>query len=276
MKGVFVPSVVPPLEKMGPAWWFMFRRRKLLVRVAENLTMLPPVSDVRDLGVNPVLELYLGTLDEVPCYAADIDSSSPLPEGMECYGLRALHGHLEEDLFKVAFRALHVIEWDKTDQYCTRCGTRNVTKEDVRAKVCPQCNALSFPRISPAVIVLVQKGNQVLLARAARFTEEMYSVLAGFVEPGETLEEVVRREVKEETGIDVTDIRYFGSQPWPFPDSLMIGFTAQYAGGECRADGDEILDARWFDRNGLPRIPDRISIARSLIDWFIAQPATEE
>ena len=128
-----------------------------------------------------------------------------------------------------------------------------------------------FPRISPAVIVLVERGKKVLLARASRFTEDIYSVIAGFVEPGETLEETVAREIKEETGIEVKNIRYFGSQPWPFPDSLMIAFTAKYAGGEIKIDGEEIVEAKWFAADQLPNIPGKISIARSLIDWFVAK-----
>jgi NAD+ diphosphatase len=128
-----------------------------------------------------------------------------------------------------------------------------------------------FPRISPAVIVLVEHEDMILLARANRFQGELYSVLAGFVEPGETLEEAVRREIKEEVGIDVKDIHYFGSQPWPFPDSLMIAFTASYAGGDIKVDGDEITTAGWFKAGNLPEIPGSISIARKLIDWYVAK-----
>ena len=125
-----------------------------------------------------------------------------------------------------------------------------------------------FPRTSPAVIVLVEREGKALLAHARRFTEGLYSVLAGFVEPGETLEEAVAREIQEEVGIQVTDIRYFGSQPWPFPDSFMVGFTARYESGEIRVDGNEITQADWFSPNELPTIPDQVSIARRLIDWF--------
>jgi NAD+ diphosphatase len=139
----------------------------------------------------------------------------------------------------------------------------------MNAKECPGCGFLSFPRISPAVIVLVEKENRVLLARVKRFTTELYSVLAGFVEPGETLEETVRREVEEEVGIKVKNLRYFGSQPWPFPDSLMIGFTADYESGEIKIDETEIADAGWYDPDRLPTIPGKISIARELIDWFV-------
>jgi NAD+ diphosphatase len=132
-----------------------------------------------------------------------------------------------------------------------------------------------FPRISPAVIVLVERGDKVLLARANRFPGKFYSVLAGFVEPGETLEETVAREIKEEVGIEVKDIRYFGSQPWPFADSLMIAFTATYAGGELRIDEEEIVDAGWYEPDNFPDIPGKISISRQLIDWYVTKHGKE-
>jgi NAD+ diphosphatase len=144
-----------------------------------------------------------------------------------------------------------------------------MVQETERAKKCPNCGQQSFPRLSPAIIVLVERDNTCLLARSPRFQDGFFSVLAGFAEPGETLEDTVAREVLEETGIKVKDIRYFGSQPWPFPDSLMIGFTAQYAKGEIQVDRTEILEADWFPFDQLPKIPGRISIARRLIDWFI-------
>ena len=128
---------------------------------------------------------------------------------------------------------------------------------------------LHYPRLSPAIIVAVINDNRILLAHADRFASGLYSVLAGFVEPGEAFEECVKREVKEEVGIMVKNIRYFGSQPWPFPNSLMVGFTADYDSGKISIDGIEIKDAGWFKANDLPRIPGKISIARRLIDWFV-------
>jgi NAD+ diphosphatase len=142
-------------------------------------------------------------------------------------------------------------------------------QEGFLRKLCPKCGLLSFPRLSPAIIVAVVHGSKILLARANHFADGFYSVLAGFVEPGETLEECVRREVQEEVGLQVKNIRYFGSQPWPFPHSLMIGFTAEFAGGHITIDGAEIADAAWFSPADLPRIPGEISIARRLIDWFL-------
>jgi NAD+ diphosphatase len=178
---------------------------------------------------------------------------------------------LDEDLFWIAARAVQIIDWDRTHQFCGRCGVPLRNKTNERAKECPWCGLLHFPRLAPAIIVLVERGNQLLLARSRHFMPGMYSVLAGFVEPGESLEEAVVREVKEEVGIEIKDIKYFGSQPWPFPHSLMIGFTATYAGGEISLDDKEIEDAGWYAAEKLPRIPGKISIARKLIDGFLAK-----
>ncbi len=186
-------------------------------------------------------------------------------------GLRNLFDSLDDALYRLAVVAVQVVDWDRMHQFCGRCGEKTEYKEGVRAKACPRCGLVSFPRISPAVIVAVERDNKLLLARASRFPTQFYSVLAGFVEPGETLEEAVAREVKEEVGIELANISYFGSQPWPFPDSLMIGFTAQYAGGEICIDESEIVDAGWFEANELPTLPGKISIARQLIDWFVVR-----
>jgi len=140
-----------------------------------------------------------------------------------------------------------------------------------RAKECPQCGLLHFPRLAPAIIVLVERGHKLLLARSRHFPPGLYSVIAGFVEPGETLEEAVVREVREEVGVAIKDIRYFDSQPWPFPHSLMIGFTAAYAGGKISLDDMEIEDAGWFTADNLPTLPGKISISRRLIDRFLAK-----
>ncbi|MCK4988071.1 MAG: NAD(+) diphosphatase, partial [Desulfobacterales bacterium] len=165
-------------------------------------------------------------------------------------------------------RANQLVDWGRTHQYCGVCGRPTEDKTDERAKICPQCGLVNYPRLSPAIIVAVLKNNQILLARNKRFKLPFYSVLAGFVEPGETLEQCVQREIREEVGLTVKNIRYFGSQPWPFPNSLMIAFIADYADGEITVDGSEIIDAAWFSKDKLPQIPPSISIARQLIDWF--------
>ncbi len=269
MKELFVSSVEGPAEKADPAYWFVFQERKMLVVVGGAESGPPLARDIRGIGIHPIREIYLGSLNGIHCYAAEVEGSIGPPKGMSFHGLRGLHGHVDEALFRVAFKAIHTIEWDRADQYCNRCGSKNQPKVGERAKECPRCGFVSFPRISPAIIVLVERDGKALLARSGRFKEGLFSTVAGFVEPGESLEDAVHREVKEETGIDVKNIRYFGSQPWPFPDSLMVGFTAEYAGGEIKIDDNEILDARWFPADRMPEIPGKISIARALIDHFL-------
>ena len=187
---------------------------------------------------------------DVDCYALQLDERLAVPPETTFEGLRALYGRLPDDYFSIAGRAVQILLWDQTHRFCGRCGQPTVHAPAERAKLCPKCGLLSFPRLSPAVIMLIQRGDELLLARNRAFAEGFFSVLAGFVEPGESLEETVAREVHEEVNLEIDDIRYFGSQPWPFPHSLMIGFTATYAGGEIRPQADEIAEAAWFSRHG--------------------------
>ena len=228
---------------------------------AEMLTACDPSADPR---------LYLGTLgNEV--YVGRLLSEAPdLAGGLALVGLRSLFGELEEAQFQLAGYALHLLRWVGEHRYCGRCAAPMDLAEGDRALVCPTCRTPLYPRIAPAVIVAITSGRRLLLARSGRFPgRRMFSVIAGYVEPGETLEECVRREVHEEVGLRVRRIRYFGSQSWPFSGSLMVGFTAEHANGAIQVDGREILEADWFVPERLPEIPGRISIARRLIDWFV-------
>jgi NAD+ diphosphatase len=179
---------------------------------------------------------------------------------------------LAPEALALAGTALHVVRWAETSRFCGRCAMPTERVAGERAMKCPKCELTFYPRISPAIIVLVRRGGEALLARNARFPGAFYSTLAGFSEVGESLEETLVREVKEEVGVDVGDARYFGSQPWPFPDSLMIGYTAQWRSGEIRVDETEIAEARFFRRDEpLPMLPPRVSIARRLIDAWLAE-----
>ena len=267
----FVSGIVPPEVRSESAWWFVFQESKLLVDEGPSGVNLPCLIHITELGLAPLREHYLGRLNHRPCYAVEVTEGTLPPAGMTFEGLRQVYGRLDEELFWIAARAVQVIDWDRTHQFCGRCGVPLRTKTAERAKECPQCGLLHFPRLAPAIIVLVERGNELLLARSRHFMPGMYSVLAGFVEPGESLEEAVVREVKEEVGVEIKDIKYFGSQPWPFPHSLMVGFTATYASGEISLNDEEIEDAGWFTIDDLPRIPGKISIARKLIDGFLAK-----
>jgi NAD+ diphosphatase len=174
-------------------------------------------------------------------------------------------------VFYLAGRAQQVIEWHNTHQHCGRCGGAMEDHRADRAKVCSGCGLINYPRIAPSIIVLVTKGEEMLLARNAQWPTGMYSTLAGFVEVGESIEQTVHREVEEEVGLQVDNLNYLGSQSWPFPNSLMLGFHAEYAGGEIICDATEIADAKWFSHDALPNIPPGTAISRWLIDDFIDQ-----
>ncbi len=221
-----------------------------------------PVGDAADDA------LYLGELDGEPCFAQPLPPGEA-PAASAAVPLRKLFGVLSEEAFGVAFRALGLLAWDRDHRFCGRCGGPTARSATERARVCGACGWSVYPRLSPAVIVLVERDGKALLARNARTQMPFFSTLAGFVEVGETLEETVAREIREEAGIEVGDLRYFGSQPWPFSNSLMIGFTARWVSGELAPDPTEILDAQWFAPDALPVVPPRLSIARALIDDFV-------
>ena len=265
----FIPGIHPPESQGRPALWFIFDKGRLLVRSDHGACSLPEADQVAVNGLRPTRAIFFGCLGEHHCYAARLNPGDSVPKLYEWMDLRALLGAISEELFWVAGRANHLLDWDQAHRYCGGCGHPTEDKSDERAKLCPACGLVNYPRLSPAVIVAVVKGDHILLARNKRFRAPFYSVLAGFVEPGETLEQCVQREIHEEVGLDVRNIRYFGSQPWPFPNSLMVGFVADYAGGEIAVDGAEVVEAGWFSAQSLPALPSRISIARQLVDWLV-------
>lgn len=270
----FVPACEPPHPASPQALFFVCHDKGLVVRRerVDPARLLPRAPDLLAVGADPALSHYLGKLDGQDCFA--LPFAGEPGAGFEVAGLRRLYGELDETLFWVAGRAVQVAHWAQTHRFCGRCAAETERQSGERCLRCPGCGLASYPRISPAIIVLVRRGAEALLARSSRFPKAFYSTLAGFVEVGESLEETVAREVREEVGIEVKGPRYFGSQPWPFPHSLMLGFTAEYAGGEIRVDGQEILEARWFDPRALPEIPPPLSIARKLIDAWVAEAGT--
>ena len=270
----FVPAVLPPTDNPEDAYVFAFAGDRLLHLPQEGGVAVPRTAQFAAWGLNERCRHFLGTADGVPCYAVGIDEELEAPGESRLAGLRDLFPGLGEGLFSVAGRAVQIVAWDLTHRFCGRCGGPTRDHPSDRAKQCPACGLQNFPRLSPAIIVRVTDGDRMLLARSPRFPPGRYSVLAGFVEPGETLEEAVAREVEEEVGVAVEDIRYFGSQPWPFPNSLMLGFTARYAGGDLRPDPAEIEDAGWYAPDALPQLPPRLSIARRLIDDFLERRAS--
>lgn len=265
----FVLGSVPPEREKEISFQFLFQQSNLLVKKLEKGYTVPTSEELACLGLKYENLLYIGSLDDYSCYTAKYPESSVPPAEMEFVGLRQLHEQADDGMIRAAFRAVQIAAWDETHRFCGKCGEATVKMPNEHAKVCPKCGHFSYPRLSPAVIVAVTKGDKLLLARNKNFVTGMYSVLAGFVEAGETLEECVKREIREETGIEVKNIKYFGSQSWPFPNSYMLAFTAEYESGEIKIDNVEIAEAGWFSVEEIPKIPGSLSISRRLIDWFI-------
>jgi len=262
----YIPLVTPPERLTEPALWFAFRKSEILVVNGADQPDLPVCVDLVAHGISPLRHVYLGLYGGRHCYAAEIHEAQDLPQGWAPLGLRDLFGLVETTLAALSGRAYQLLEWERDNQYCSRCGSPNEARKDERSRICPRCGFVSYPPVSPAIMILITHGRKLLLARKPAFPQGRYSALAGFVEPGETLEDTVARETREEVGVEVKNIHYFGSQPWPFPHSLMIAFTAEYAGGAIRPDGVEIEEARWFEPDALPKLPPPISISRRLID----------
>jgi NAD+ diphosphatase len=264
----FEPGVDPSAALVDDAICFAFRRGQLLVGPSTVAGYLPAYGELADIRHLVTHSNFMGTLDRKPVFALELEESTPDIGQFSFTPLRGTFGTLDEDTWLIAGRAAMILDWDRNHQYCGACGTATEPLDSERAKRCPTCDLVAYPRVSPAVIVLVERGDEVLLARGAHLSSGMYALIAGFVEAGESLEDAVHRELREEVGIEVQDICYFGSQPWPFPHSLMVGFTAQYASGEIRIEPNELEDARFFSPDEIPPVPPRLSIARRLIDAY--------
>jgi NAD+ diphosphatase len=264
----FEPELTSRCSPGAPGPFFLFRGSDLLVRLRDGLAEVPSVADPTDLGLEAPVVLHVGEADGAPCRAGEVTGGAA-PDGWSFTGLRALFSALPEPMFRVSGRALVLVDWERTHRFCGRCGTATRAKEGERARECPACGHLAYPRISPAMIVAVTRGDRILLVRHHRFAQR-FTVVAGYVEPGETLEECVHREVREETGIEISEPRYFTSQAWPFPHSLMVGFTAEHVAGEIVVEPSELIEGGWFTADAMPEIPDRVTIARRLIDAFVA------
>jgi NAD+ diphosphatase len=266
----FVPGIDLDAHPQPGSYCFVFQKGKLMVaETSSQLCRVPRFSDLPAAWFQNENALYLGSMDDWGCFTVEIEDSADPSESCRPADLRSLYDCMGERELSVAGFASQIIQWDQNYRYCGRCGSRASDSQRERAKICPDCGLVNFPRLSPSIIVAVTRGEEILLACARSFRLNFYSVLAGFVEPGETLEQCVEREIEEEVGIKVRNIRYFGSQSWPFPDSLMVGFTADHDSGEICIDNHEIVDAGWYRADNLPKIPGRISIARRLIDAYI-------
>jgi NAD+ diphosphatase len=266
----FEPDVTPGGDAdHGESWMFLTIRGQLASIAEQGIPRPITADELRWLDLDVRARHYLGRFRGRDCFA--LHAEGRLPEGYALSDLRGWLGRVEPAVFYLAGRAKQIVEWHDTHRYCGRCGTETEDHAQDRAKVCPSCGVISYPRLSPSIIVLVTRGQEMLLARNANWPTNMYSTLAGFVEPGESIEQTVHREVHEEVGIRVRNLRYLGSQSWPFPNSLMLGFHAEYQSGDIVCQEGEIADAQWFRFDELPNVPPGTAISRWLIDDFIAQ-----
>jgi NAD+ diphosphatase len=238
----------------------------VVISSADELPQVPRWDDLRSWDAAVIRYQYLGTLGDEPCWSAELRSEVSVPETATLSGLRALYDVLPESHYAIAGRAAQIVAWDRDHQHCGRCGAPTERVAGERGRHCASCNLTAYPRVSPAIIVLIERDDRILLARGRAFVPRRFGIIAGFVEPGESLEDAVCREVREEVGIELTDIDYFGSQPWPFPHGIMIGFQANHLSGEIALGDGELAEAGWYGREDLPEIPAKLSIARRLID----------
>lgn len=268
----FEPASLLPAGLAGDHHWLVFQGGRVLVAEDPARDLFPRLADAGWLGMEELAREFLGRLDGQGVFAVSVPESAVPPAGWQFEDLRRLLGRADDLQFAIAGRAFQVLEWERNHRFCGRCGTPTAGHPlGERARVCPSCRLSSYPRINPCVIVAVTRGEEILLARAQRFTRPMFSTLAGFIEAGESAEETLHREVQEEVGVSVRNLRYFASQSWPFPNNLMLGFHAEYAGGELRVQEEEIAEAGFYRYDALPPIPPAGSIAHALIMDFVAR-----
>lgn len=265
----FIPLCDAPAPDPGPGQWLVFCGDRLLTGSGGEFVHALDGKFPPERGLALLRWQYLGRLGDRDCYSGEVQADAAAPAGMGWVPLRRLFGKLSDECFGLVARAYQIVDWDRGHQFCGRCGEPTRPKSGERARECPACGHLAYPRLSPVVMVVVRDGARLLLARSPHFAPGVFSALAGFVEPGESLEEAARREVREEVGVEIGNLRYFASQPWPFPHSLMIAFCADYAGGEVVPDGKEIEEAGWFEADALPPLPNRAGISWRLIDRVV-------
>jgi len=266
---MFEPRNQPP-ESTENSLTIVFQGGQLVSDMRSSEPCLLPQEVVQGGNWTVVRQQFLGFWQGRPCYAVEIDELSELdPMQYQRGSLYQVLGRMEVPLFALAGRAQQVLAWERDHQYCGRCGSQMYADLGERAMRCDPCGTTNYPRIAPCIITLVTRGEHMLLARNANFPRPMFSTLAGFIEAGESAEETLVREVKEEVGVDVDEITYYGSQSWPFPNQLMLGYFARYAGGDIVCDLTEIAEADWYHYSELPPVPPASSISGQLIRAFV-------
>lgn len=251
------------------AWWFVFCEDQLLLEKKGD-TFTVPCQEAIPVALDKGATIHeITTMDGIPCKAFDIEKPIDETDKYRMMGLRASHDFIPFQQYDTAGKAAEIMHWDRNSHFCAACGTPMEQKEPIMKK-CPACGREVYPAISAAVLVLIRKGNEILLVHARNFKGTFNSLVAGFLETGETLEECAIREVKEETGLDIKNITYFANQVWPYPSGLMVGFIADYAGGEIQLQEEELSFGAFYTKDNLPELPRKLSLARKMIDWWIA------
>ena len=265
----FVPGHRGPALPGDDVVCCVFQGNRVFVQREGALSL--PRLDPAAHGLSLKAAHYLGRWAGRHCYGLHLPASAALPPALELIGLRALILEADDTTAAVAGQAFQLLEWERTHRYCGSCGEANVPHTSDRAVECRDCRLVFYPRIAPVIMGIVHRPGEILLTRKPGYAPGRYTVVAGFVEAGETLEACLAREIREEVGVEIRNPRYFGSQPWPFPNSLVMAFSAEWGGGEVEADGDELEEARWFSIDALPELPEPVHISRQLIDDTVAR-----
>lgn len=250
--------------------WFIFDKDRLLMQKKGDGYRLPDGNLPPDFVTGERAAQVVASANGTEYMGMSGDLTGDMPEKFEMINLRASYDYLDEESYNMAGKAFEIIHWDRNSRYCPACGVPMVRNTPI-SKLCPSCGQEFYPAISTAIIVLIRREDAVLLVRAKNFKGNFHGLVAGFLETGETLEECVRREVMEETGLEIGNITYFGNQPWPYPSGLMVGFIADYAGGEIKLQQEELQSGAFFTKDRLPELPRKLSIARKMIDWWLEQ-----
>ena len=256
------------MSKLTTTWWIIFYKDQLLLKKTDNGFSIPCAGQP-PIHIPPETNIHeICMLDAHPCKAIAIDYPVEESDKYMMTGLRASYDFIPLKQYQTAGKAAEILHWDRNSRFCPACGTAMEQKAPIMKK-CPKCGNEMYPSISTAILVLIRKEDKLLLVHARNFKGTFNSLVAGFLETGETLEECVAREVKEETGLDVKNITYFANQPWPYPSGLMVGFIADYAGGELTLQDEELSSGAFYTRDNLPELPRKLSLARKMIDWWI-------
>lgn len=261
---------MPSVKKLE--YWLIFHRDRLLISKEDNARLLTDIT-AAPLSLHFIRQHTLIQLENTIVFCAELANESEIPHTMDIVPLRKALELLGTDWYNLAAKAYSIITWDKNHAFCGRCGHQTILQTaehpGIFERACITCGLVFYPRISPSIIVLIHRQHEILMARSRHFTPGIYGLIAGFIEAGESVEDAVHREVAEEVNLKIKNLRYFSSQAWPFPDSLMIAFIAEYAGGELQINPAEIEDAGWYPIDHLPSIsPSPISITKKLIEYF--------